>query len=124
MVICGNVQLVIGLSDNERKIIANTVKFNTKPFEFYGENNDGLTEYDFLRVAQLTAILRMANSLDQSYLQKVTEVRTLRKDDRMIIEVRVKDDFTLEKGLFELNIEFFEDMFDIKPELSVRKANA
>ena len=115
---------IIGLSDNERKIIANTVKFNTKPFEFYGENNDGLTEYDFLRVAQLTAILRMANSLDQSYLQKVTEVRTLRKDDRMIIEVRVKDDFTLEKGLFELNIEFFEDMFDIKPELRVRKANA
>ena len=64
---------IIGLSDTERIIIANVVKYHTLPFEFYGENNAGLTEFDFLRVAQLTAILRTANSLDQSYLQKVQE---------------------------------------------------
>jgi exopolyphosphatase/guanosine-5'-triphosphate,3'-diphosphate pyrophosphatase len=91
------------------------------PFEFYGENNDGLTEFDFLRVAQLTAILRIANSLDQSYLQKITEIRTSKKEDRLIIDVQVKEDFTLEKGLFQMSIEFFEDMFDIKPELKVRR---
>lgn len=112
---------IIGLSDNERRIIANTVKYNTLPFEFYGENNDGLTEFDFLRVAQLTAILRIANSLDQSYLQKITEIRTSKKEDRLIIDVQVKEDFTLEKGLFQMSIEFFEDMFDIKPELKVRR---
>ncbi|MDO4804740.1 MAG: exopolyphosphatase [Lachnospiraceae bacterium] len=112
---------IIGLSDNERKIIANTVKYNTVPFQFYGENSDGLTEYDFLRVAQLTAILRLANSMDQSYLQKITDIRTLKKDDRLTIDVTVKEDFTLERGLFEANIEFFEDMFDIKPELKVRR---
>jgi hypothetical protein len=33
----------------------------------------------------------------------------------------VKEDFTLEKGLFQMSIEFFEDMFDIKPELKVRR---
>ena len=112
---------IIGLSDNERRIIANTVKYNTLAFEFYGENNDGLTEFDFLRVAQLTAILRIANSLDQSYLQKIAEIRTSKKEDRLIIDVQVKEDFTLEKGLFQMSIEFFEDMFDIKPELKVRR---
>ena len=115
---------IIGLSDTERIIIANVVKYHTLPFEFYGENNAGLTEFDFLRVAQLTAILRTANSLDQSYLQKVQEMRVTAKDGVLKIDVTVKQDFTLEKGLFASTVDFFEDMFDMKPVLKIRRSIA
>ena len=112
---------IIGLSDTERRIIANVVRYNTDPFEFYGENKSGLSEYDYLRVAQLTAILRVANSLDQSYLQKFSEVHAVKKNDRLTIEVSTTQEFTLEAGLFEENVDFFEDMFDIEPVLKVKR---
>jgi exopolyphosphatase/guanosine-5'-triphosphate,3'-diphosphate pyrophosphatase len=112
---------IIGLSDTERRIIANVVRYNTDPFEFYGENKSGLSEYDYLRVAQLTAILRVANSLDQSYLQKFTEVHAVKKNDRLTIEVSTTQEFTLEAGLFEENVDFFEGMFDIEPVLKVKR---
>lgn len=112
---------IIGLSDTERRIIANVVRYNTDPFEFYGENKSGLSEFDYLRVAQLTAILRVANSLDQSYLQKFSEVHTVKKNDHLTIEISTTQDFTLEAGLFEENVDFFEDMFDIEPVLKVRR---
>ena len=76
---------------------------------------------DFIRVAKLTAILRLSNGLDQSYLQKITEIRASRKDEKLIIEVTVKEDFTLEKGIFAENVLFFEDIFDVKPVLKIKK---
>ncbi|MEE1109395.1 MAG: HD domain-containing protein, partial [Lachnospiraceae bacterium] len=117
---------IIGLSDRERMIIANVVRYNTVPLDFRGnpayegQARDMLPE-DLIRVAKLTAILRLANGLDQSYLQKITEIRATRKEEKLIIEVVVKEDFTLEKGIFEENITFFEDIFDVKPVLKIKK---
>jgi exopolyphosphatase/guanosine-5'-triphosphate,3'-diphosphate pyrophosphatase len=107
-------------------IIANVVRYNTVPLDFRGnpayegQARDMLPE-DLIRVAKLTAILRLANGLDQSYLQKITEIRATRKEEKLIIEVVVKEDFTLEKGIFEENITFFEDIFDVKPVLKIKK---
>jgi exopolyphosphatase/guanosine-5'-triphosphate,3'-diphosphate pyrophosphatase len=117
---------IIGLSDRERMIIANVVRYNTVPLDFRGnpayedQARDMLPE-DLIRVAKLTAILRLANGLDQSYLQKITEIRATRKEEKLIIEVVVKEDFTLEKGIFAENVTFFEDIFDVKPVLKIKK---
>ena len=114
---------IIGLSDSERSIIANVVKYNTTPFAYYSEmgSTSNLNEYDYMRVAELTAILRVSNSLDQSYMQKITQMRTIKKDDNLLIEIETRDDYTLEKGIFNENVEFFEEIFDLKPILKIRK---
>ena len=114
---------IIGLSDIEREIIANVVKYNTKDFVYFddAENTSSLSEFDFLRVGYLTAILRLANQLDASYLQKVQDIRVVRKGDTLVIDVATNEDFTLERGLFRENVSFFEEMLNLKPELKVRK---
>ncbi|MCR5293768.1 MAG: HD domain-containing protein [Lachnospiraceae bacterium] len=112
---------IIGLSERERMIIANVVKYNTIPFDFHEELSRSIPEEDYLRVAKLTAILRLSNGLDQSYLQKIEQIKASRKDEKLIIEVAVKEDFTLEKGLFGENVGFFEGIFDVKPLLKIRK---
>ena len=117
---------IIGLSERERMIIANVVRYNTVPFDFrgslaYGDPARELQTEDFLRVAKLTAILRLSNGLDQSYLQKIEAIHALRKDEKLVIEVTVREDFTLEKGIFQENVRFFEDIFDVKPVLKIKK---
>ena len=114
---------IIGLSDTEREIIANVVRYNTQPFRYYQEarSTTGLGETDYLRVGQLTAILKMANGLDQSYLQKIRTIKATRKDDVLFLEVTAGEDYTLEKGLFQENVEFFADMFDLRPELKIKR---
>ena len=84
-------------------------------------STSNLNEYDYMRVAELTAILRVSNSLDQSYMQKITQMRTIKKDDNLLIEIETRDDYTLEKGIFNENVEFFEEIFDLKPILKIRK---
>ena len=114
---------IIGLSDTEREIIANVVRFNTKPFRYFQEARSltALGETDYLRVGQLTAILKLAKGLDQSYLQKIRKIKATRKDDVLLLDVTAGEDYTLEKGLFRENVEFFADMFDLKPELKIRR---
>ena len=51
----------------------------------------------------------------------VLEVHAVKKNDRLTIEVSTTQEFTLEAGLFEENVDFFEDMFDIEPVLKVKR---
>lgn len=114
---------IIGLSDTEREIIANVVRFNTKPFLYRGEagSDAHLSERDYLKVAQLVAILRLSNGLDQSYLQKIQKLKVTRHEETMTVEVGTAADFTLESGIFKENAPFFEEIFDVRPELKVKK---
>ena len=61
---------IIGLSTEERQIIANAVRYNTTEFVYYDERNDdgsGLDRKRYLLVAKLTAILRLANAMARSH---------------------------------------------------------
>ena len=51
-------------------------------------------------------------------------MRVTAKDGVLKIDVTVKQDFTLEKGLFASTVDFFEDMFDMKPVLKIRRSIA
>ena len=113
---------IIGLSERERRIIANVVRYNTQELGYY--RSMGMTEVlnteDYMLVAQLVAIMRMANCLDQSYLQKIEDLRVTRKDDELILGVSTKEDFTLERGVFRENVDFFEEIFNLTPVLKMQ----
>ena len=115
---------IIGLSHKERAIVANVVRYNHEPFDHYGEGSqylEGLSFEEYLVVAKLTAILRVANSLDRTHKQKFKDVKVTVKDRELIINIDTRDDITLEKGLFTNRAQFFEEVFGIKPVIKQKK---
>lgn len=64
--------------------------------------------------------MRLANCLDQSYKQKVEGIAVSKKDRELVIAVDVNSDYTLEKGIFRENVDFFEEIYDLKPVLKIR----
>lgn len=116
---------IIGLSHMERELIANVVRYNHSKFEYYDtmrQNATGLDRESYLKVAKLTAILRLANSLDRSHKQKMRGVKAALKDNELILTVDTQQDITLERGFFDNSSEFFREVFSVEPVLKQRKA--
>lgn len=114
---------IIGLSQKEREIIANIVKFNTTEFSYF----EGLNEHtvisraEYLTIAKLTAILRITNAMDRSHLQKFENVKVNLKDQELVIQVETQENITLEKGLFPEKAAFFEEVYSIRPVIHQKK---
>ena len=79
-----------------------------------------LSVEDYMLVAQLVAIMRISNCLDQSYLQKIKAMTAVKKDDELVLTVEAEGDFTLERGVFRENVDFFEEIFNLKPVLRIK----
>lgn len=116
---------MIGLSHKEREIVANVVRFNHSPFLYdEGLRADAKSHLDtqsFLTVAKLTAILRLANSLDRSHKQKLKQLKASLVEDQLILTIDTQLDITLEKGYFDMNKEFFQEVFSVVPVLKTKK---
>ena len=92
------------------------VKFNTTEFPYYEElsRETDLDRSEYLTVAKLAAILRVANACDRSHKQKFENVKVSLKDKELIIQVDTPEDITLERGLFTEKAAFFEEVFSIR----------
>ncbi len=114
---------IIGLSHKEREIIANAVRFNTREFASFEEisSYSSLERADYLLVAKLSAILRVANAMDRSHKQKFKNVKVTRKEKELVVLVDTVEDISLEQGLFSDKAEFFEMMFSIRPVIRQKK---
>lgn len=114
---------IIGLSQDEREVIANTVRYNTQPFEYFEELNHatGINTSKYLLVAKLAAILRVANALDRSHLQKIEEMRVSIREKELVLTVETNKDILLEQGLLEDKADFFQDVFSVRPILKRKR---
>ena len=115
---------IIGLSHKERTIVANVVRYNHEKFDHFGSKSpylEGFSQEEYLIVAKLTAILRVANGLDRTHKQKFKDVKVTVKDKQLIINIDTRADITLEKGLFTNRAAFFEEVFGIKPVIKQKK---
>lgn len=114
---------IIGLSHAERQMVALITKYNTLEFPGYEEMRDlsPISRKQYLIVAELTAILRLANGLDRSHKQKVQHIRTVWKDQKLTVSLQVNQDYTLERGTIGEKLDFFSEVFGVKPELKVRR---
>ena len=122
---------IIGLSHLEREIIANVVRYNIRDFDYdtvqleaqlhqeetYGVSRNAIT----ILIAKLTAILRLANSMDRSHRGKLTDCRMTVKDDQLIITTGYQGDLSLERASFEQKADFFEEIFGIRPVLKQKR---
>ena len=116
---------IIGLSHLEREIVANVVKYNHREFEYYEtmEKFSMLDRESYIRIAKLTAILRLANGLDRSHKQKFKDVKISLKEDKLIFTVDTDEDITLEKGLFGARADFFEEVYSIRPVIKRKRVS-
>ncbi len=114
---------IIGLSHLEREIVANVVKYNHLDFEYYNDvgKKTTLGREEYLKIAKLTAILRVANGLDRSHKQKFKNVRISLKDNILTITIVTNEDITLEKGMFDQKAEFFEEVYSVRPVIKQRR---
>lgn len=114
---------IIGLSLAERQIVANVVKFNTMDFSYYDKLALGssISRKEYLVIAKLTAMVRVANALDRSHKQKFKNASIALRDGELIISVNSQEDLTLEKGTLEEKSEFFEEVFNVHPIIRQKK---
>ena len=84
-----------------------------------------MTEMDINRVniiiAKLTAILRLANSMDRSHRQKLVGCKMALKDNNLIITTDYPGDISLERMSFEQKADFFEEVYGIRPILRQKR---
>ncbi|AHM56713.1 Ppx/GppA phosphatase [Peptoclostridium acidaminophilum DSM 3953] len=114
-------QNIIGFSNRETEIIANVAMS-------HGEEDYCTREWrianlgfeDQVVVAKLAAILKIADSLDKSHLQKIDEIKIACKNDTVIFKVKSKRDTFLEKWMLAKKCGLFEEVMGTKVMIKTR----
>ena len=114
---------IIGLSHIEREMVALIAKYNTVALPSYDElvMESSLSAEQYLTVSELTAIVRLANALDRSHLQKIQAIRATLKERELQLSLTVNRDFTLEQGLCQEKLDFFNEVFSIQPVIKLKR---
>lgn len=122
---------IIGLDHLEREMIANVVRYNVRDFDYgqvqieaqiYKDSTAILDIQDItIKIAKLTAILRLANSMDRSHQQKLAGCKTVVRDGQLVITTDYPKDISLEQLSFDQKADFFEEIFGIRPILKQKR---
>src|SRR5690606_20989163 len=103
-------------------IISNLVRYHrgsrpgTNEPEFFS-----LTPAERLIILKLSAILRIADSLDRSHSQRIQKVKVQTVDDELQILVSQHGDLSLERSALENKGALFEEVFGYKLVLEARR---
>ncbi len=103
---------IIGLSHQEREMIAHVVQYNLERFDY---------DKTSTMVAKLTAMLRLANAMDRGHRQKLEDCRMTVRDGQLIITTSYQGDLTLEQMEVQKKAVFFEEIFGIRPVLKQKR---
>lgn len=112
---------IIGLSHIERCIVANIVRYPDGDFPEFSEFDAQFSKDDYIKIHKLNAILRLSCALDQSYMQKLHKVSLTLNGSILAITAETLYDISLEKGMFEKNAVFFEEVFGIQAVLRQKR---
>ena len=112
---------IIGISQRERTMVANIVRYPNENFPSYAGISDSFSSEDYIKAAKLNAILRLAISMVKSHRQKFRNITAELRDDKLTITGRTLYDITLEQGIFRKCSDFFEEVYGIIPVLKQKK---
>lgn len=108
---------IYGIAEKELYLVASTFLPADSP-----EAADSLSVRQQLIVSKLAAIFRLADSLDQSQKQKLKNLKARLDKNRLLITAESMESASLEEWAFSQAVPFFEDVFGVHPELTVRDA--
>lgn len=121
---------IIGLSHLEREIVANVVRYHIQQFRYdeveiaaNASKDSRLVNPDNLVmvIAKLTAILRLANSMDRGHKGKLAGSRITVKGNQLVITTDYGGDVTIEEMSIRQKEDFFEEIYGIRPVLKQKK---
>lgn len=112
---------ILGLSHKEREEIANIVRYNVKYLPSENKAVKQLGSADYMKVAKLASILRLADVMDKSHTQKITNIKITIKEKAIVITTDSLEDITLEAGMFKNCTDLFENVYGIKPVLKQKR---
>ena len=73
-------------------------------------------------IAKLTAILRLADSMDRAHKQTLKNCKMAVKEDKLVISGDYRRDMTLDAISVEQKAAFFEEIFGIRPVLKLKRS--
>ena len=114
---------IIGLSHKERAVVANVVLYMSRMLPAYENMPEQLDHESYLKIAKLSAILRVANAMDRSHKQKFKNVKASMKGRELIITIETEGDSSLEKALFDTKTAYFEHIFSMKPVIKEKRVH-
>lgn len=107
---------ILGFSDQDKQIIALAAYYHAnKLFEQSNRPRPAVPREMVAVVAKLAAIVRLADALDRSYLQKIRSCTVTLKDNKLKVQAVSKTDLALEIWTFEDKAAFFEEVYGIEP---------
>jgi exopolyphosphatase/guanosine-5'-triphosphate,3'-diphosphate pyrophosphatase len=113
-----NANRLIGLDVCEQNIIANVVRYHRKESpSLQDENFRILSQKDRLIVVKLTALLRLADSMDISHTQLVGDVTLCQSKSSWQIKLHGKSELSLEHWSLSKRKSLFEEAFGVKLEM-------
>lgn len=111
---------IIGLSSKELQIIANIAKYHSDDNpSLHDESYKRLEHKDRIIVSKLSAILKLADSLDISHRQHIKDIE-ISFDSDMLVKLSSIEDITLEQWVFENKADFFHEVLGILPIIKKR----
>lgn len=112
---------IMGLSHREREQLANVVLYNTKDMPGTDEVDSAFWREEYLRIAKLSVILRLANALNRGQRQKYRNVSIMRKGKELLILVESDQDMTLEISRFGKKADYFNEIIGVTPVLKQKR---
>ena len=107
---------IIGLSEKDKKIVALASYYHANRLFDKTNTRAPQVEKELVPVvAKLAAIVRLADALDRSYMQKIHSCTVTLKDNKLKVLAASKEDLTLESWTFDDKSTFFEEVFGIEP---------
>ena len=109
---------LFGLSDGEKEILAAVLYY-----AFDGTLHEAspvyhaLTPRQMVITAKLTAIFRLADSLDKSHLGKISSIRAELKEDELVVYYTADADISLERWTYLKMAVDFSEVFGISTKL-------
>lgn len=115
---------LIGLSEQGNRVIAEVSRYHSAESPAVDQYHYQQMAADIqLPVAKLAAILRVADSLDDSRQQKIDQLDLELVGNRLKIRAHAHDDLVLEKWAFQRKNKLFTDVFGLQPELIAKGEN-
>ena len=111
----------MGLDHDEQHMVAMIVRLypRNNPYESYYYSI--LPSDQKVIVSKLTAILRIADSIDASHKEKAKRVNVSLKPDKLALSCESPADMSFEQWAFEHRCGLFEDVMGIKPVFKSRR---
>jgi exopolyphosphatase/guanosine-5'-triphosphate,3'-diphosphate pyrophosphatase len=103
---------IFGLSDEETAIVSNIARYHRRGMPQQSHlPYVALDREDRLIVNKLGAILRLANALDAEHLQKVDDLRLVRRDRAWVLELEASGDVVMEQMAAQARVDMFIETF-------------